>query len=40
MLRGCGTRDIDADGICDQNDACTDKNANNYDDPANEPCEY
>lgn len=37
---GCGTRDIDADGICDQNDACTDKNANNYDDPANEPCEY
>ena len=36
----CGDNDLDQDMICDSEDECTDKNALNYDDPANEPCEY
>ena len=31
--------DIDADGVCDQADNCTDVAACNYDDPANESCQ-
>jgi hypothetical protein len=31
--------DIDADGICDQSDNCTDVTACNYNDPANESCQ-
>ena len=30
--------DVDADGICDNTDNCTDVTACNYDDPANGPC--
>ena len=31
--------DIDADGICDQDDNCTDVTACNYNDPVNEACQ-
>ena len=34
---GCGV-DVDADGICDDADNCTDVTACNYDDVANTPC--
>lgn len=34
----CGVSDLDTDGICDDEDNCTDKSAPNYDDPANTPC--
>ena len=34
---GCGL-DIDADGICDDTDNCTDVSACNFDDVANAPC--
>ena len=35
---GCGIYDLDADGICDDDDNCTDQTAPNYNDPANEDC--
>jgi len=35
---GCGIYDLDADGICDEDDNCTDQTATNYADPANEDC--
>ena len=35
----CGVHDADSDGICDDEDACTDKTSPNYNDPANLPCE-
>ena len=35
---GCGIYDSDADGICDDEDNCTDRTASNYADPANVPC--
>ena len=35
---GCGINDIDADGICDDDDNCTDQSAPNFDDPANTEC--
>lgn len=36
----CGINDIDTDGICDDTDNCTDRNAANYNDPTNNPCSY
>ena len=35
---GCGINDTDADGICDDDDNCTDQSAPNFDDPANTDC--
>jgi len=35
---GCGVNDTDSDGICDDDDNCTDQTAPNYSDPANDPC--
>ena len=35
---GCGVNDTDSDGICDDDDNCTDQTAPNYNDPANDPC--
>ena len=35
----CGVSDIDSDGLCDDEDNCTDKSASNYADPANGPCD-
>jgi len=35
---GCGINDTDADGICDDDDNCTDQSAPNFDDPANTEC--
>jgi hypothetical protein len=37
---GCGINDSDADGICDDDDNCTDQTATNFADPANSPCSY
>ena len=37
---GCGINDNDADGICDDDDNCTDQTATNFADPANEACTY
>ena len=34
----CGVSDIDTDGICDDEDNCTDRTAPNYDDPNNTDC--
>ena len=34
----CGVNDIDTDGICDDEDNCTDRSAPNYNDPDNAPC--
>ena len=34
----CGVSDSDSDGLCDDEDNCTDKSAPNYADPANTPC--
>ena len=34
----CGVSDVDADGLCDDEDNCTDKTAPNYADPGNTPC--
>ena len=34
----CGVNDIDTDGICDDEDNCTDPSQPNYNDPANTPC--
>ena len=36
----CGNSDVDQDMICDDEDQCTDREALNYADPANGPCEY
>lgn len=36
----CGIFDVDRDTICDDQDNCINKAALNFDDPANEPCEY
>ena len=36
---GCGINDTDADGICDDDDNCTDQTAPNFADPANTDCE-
>ena len=35
---GCGINDIDADGLCDEDDNCTDQRVTNFDDSANGPC--
>ena len=35
----CGIYDRDTDGICDNEDNCTDRTAPNFDDPANGPCD-
>mgnify|MGYP003741195457 FL=1 len=35
----CGVYDRDTDGICDNEDNCTDRTAPNFDDPANGPCQ-
>ena len=35
---GCGINDIDADGVCDDDDNCTDQSAPNFADPANTDC--
>ncbi len=35
---GCGVNDTDSDGICDDDDNCTDQTATNYNDPANGNC--
>jgi len=35
---GCGIYDLDADGICDEDDNCTNQSATNFADPANEDC--
>ena len=35
----CGVSDIDSDGICDDEDNCSNKLATNYNDPANGSCE-
>jgi ACT domain-containing protein len=35
---GCGINDTDSDGICDDDDNCTDQTAPNYNDPANGNC--
>lgn len=35
----CGVSDTDSDGLCDDEDNCTDKTAPNYADPANTPCD-
>ena len=37
---GCGINDIDADGLCDDDDNCTDQTACNFDDDCNESCVY
>ena len=37
ILEGCP--DVDSDGICDDQDNCTDLTANNYNDPANGVCQ-
>jgi hypothetical protein len=34
----CGVNDIDTDGICDDEDNCTDPSQPNYNDPAKTPC--
>ncbi|MGB0509543.1 MAG: FISUMP domain-containing protein, partial [Flavobacteriales bacterium] len=34
----CGVYDTDTDGICDDTDNCTDRDAANYNDPANGTC--
>ena len=34
----CGVYDADTDGICDDTDNCTDRDAANYNDPANGTC--
>ena len=34
----CGVNDIDTDGICDDEDNCTDPSQPNYNDQANTPC--
>ena len=36
----CGVYDTDTDGICDDTDNCTDRDAANYNDPANGTCIY
>ncbi|MEC8597643.1 MAG: FISUMP domain-containing protein [Bacteroidota bacterium] len=36
----CGVSDADSDGLCDDEDNCTDKTATNYADPANGACTY
>ena len=36
----CGNSDVDNDMICDSDDACTDRTATNFADPANAPCQY
>jgi len=36
---GCDVHDVDTDGICDDEDNCTDRMAPNFNDPANTPCE-
>ena len=36
----CGITDADADGLCDDSDNCTDRNALNYSDAGNAPCIY
>ena len=36
----CGVSDADSDGLCDDEDNCTDKTATNYADPANDACSY
>jgi hypothetical protein len=36
----CGNSDVDNDMICDSDDACIDRTATNFADPANAPCEY
>ena len=36
----CGNSDVDNDMICDSEDECIDREALNYADPANEPCQY
>ena len=35
----CGVYDADTDGICDNEDNCTDRTAPNFNDPANGPCD-
>lgn len=35
----CGVQDVDVDGLCDDQDNCTDRTAPNFNDPANTPCE-
>ena len=35
---GCGINDTDSDGICDDDDNCTNQQAINYNDSANEDC--
>ena len=37
---GCGIYDLDADGICDEDDNCTDQTACNYGHDCNEACVY
>ena len=34
----CGIGDVDTDGICDNTDSCTNRHAENFNDPANGPC--
>lgn len=36
----CGNSDVDNDMICDSEDECIDRQALNYADPANTPCQY
>ena len=36
---GCGVNDHDLDGICDDEDECTDRSSPNYNHPDNIPCE-
>ena len=36
----CGINDVDNDMICDSEDACIDREALNFADPANGPCQY
>lgn len=36
----CGNSDVDNDMICDSEDECIDREALNYADPANGPCQY
>ena len=36
---GCGVHDLDLDGLCDDEDACTDRSSPNYNHPDNLPCE-
>ena len=40
VLRDCGNSDVDNDMICDSEDECIDRQALNYADPANTPCQY